>query len=63
MSRRTVTRDPIEERRKAYEALDKAEVQEALWEALTNLKGNTSLGDKAEAMLAKRETIRSRFPK
>ena len=63
MSRRRISRDPVEERRQAYEALDSAEIQEALWEALTALKGNKSLGAKADAMLAKRETIRSRFPK
>jgi len=64
MSRRTLVQDARESRKLAYEAIDHAESQEALWEALDTLNaGGLSLGVKAEAVLAKRRDIKAERPK
>lgn len=58
-------RKPVDDlRRKAYEDLDQAEVQEAIWEALDRLeRGGIDIGLKAEDVLAQRRMIKKRLPK
>ena len=64
MSRRTLVQDAGESRKVAYEAIDHAESQEALWEALDSLSAaGLSLGVKADAVLAKRKAIKTARPK
>ena len=64
MSRRTLVRDAGESRKVAYEAISHAESQEALWEALDSLSAaGLSLGVKADAVLAKRQAIKTARPK
>ena len=64
MSRRTLVQDARESRKLAYEAITEAESQEALWEALDSLSAaGLSLGVKADAVLAKRQAIKTARPK
>tara|TARA_R110000803_G_scaffold60722_2_gene120169 strand:- start:42 stop:236 length:195 start_codon:yes stop_codon:yes gene_type:complete len=64
MSKRTLIQDAGESRKAAYEAITEAESQEGIWEALAALSADgLSLGVKAEAVLAKRQAIKTARPK
>ena len=65
MSKRTITRDPVIERQKAYRQLVQSkEGQEALWDALELLSTNgIDIGSKACKVLEKRSEIKRSIPK
>lgn len=65
MTKRTIIRDPIKERKKAYTELENSgEAQKALWDALELLTANgVDIGPKACKLLDIRSDIKKRIPK
>jgi hypothetical protein len=65
MSHRTIVRDPSDARKCQYEKLERTgEQQQAIMDAFEALsEQGFNLGDKMEALLAKRRTIKGRNPK
>lgn len=65
MSKRHITRDPGEARRKRYEQLEESgQSMEAIWEAFELLASNGhDLGPKVQAVLTRRKEIKAAAPK
>lgn len=64
MSRRKLNQEVGETRKLAYESINQAELDEALWEALGHLRTQgIYLGAKAEAILDRRDKIRQQISK